>query len=175
MININRPAKVFQVDKLLAENGHVAVRLPAYHPELNPIENIWAIVKNYVALHNITFKMDDVRKLPEDKFRTILYCEAFFEEFGSSLRRDPDDPNVYSTTEGLKYVEEVTYKTYVTKAAGFAKRMPSSAMSYYLSVLANARLVKLHLDNGYSANYEAERFVHDVEAEHYFYPKTFAR
>lgn len=53
--------------------------------------------------------------------------------------------------------------------------MPSSALSYYLSVLANARLVKLHLDNGYNANYEAERFVHDVEAGHYFYPKTFAR
>lgn len=90
-----------------------------------------------------------------------LYCEAFCDEFGSSLRRDPDDPNILSTTEGLRYIEDALYKDYVAKSAGFANCMPSSALSYYLSVLTNARLVKIHLDNGYNGNYDAERFVHE--------------
>jgi hypothetical protein len=36
------------------------LRLPPYHPEFNPIEKIWAIVKNWVAARNTTFKIADV-------------------------------------------------------------------------------------------------------------------
>jgi transposase len=35
---------------LLARYGHVALRLPPYHPELKPIEKMWAMVKNWVAM-----------------------------------------------------------------------------------------------------------------------------
>jgi transposase len=41
--------KTFKIDALLAEHGHSALRLPPYHPDLNPIELIWASVKEYVA------------------------------------------------------------------------------------------------------------------------------
>lgn len=46
-INLNRLVKEFAIDKLLADHGHV-LRLPPYHPELNPIEKIWALMKNHV-------------------------------------------------------------------------------------------------------------------------------
>ncbi|KAH0818734.1 hypothetical protein GEV33_004057 [Tenebrio molitor] len=46
-------------------------RLPPYNPELNPIEKIWALVKNHVAAYNTTFKLDDVRKLAEAKFEAV--------------------------------------------------------------------------------------------------------
>jgi transposase len=39
------------------------LRLPPYHCELNPIELIWAQIKNEVASKNITFKLRDVKPL----------------------------------------------------------------------------------------------------------------
>lgn len=59
------------VDKILQEHGHDVLRLPAYHPELNPIELIWADVKNWVAARNVTFLHDDVIKLCTQKFNSI--------------------------------------------------------------------------------------------------------
>nr|CAH7765389.1 unnamed protein product [Callosobruchus chinensis] len=42
-----------------------------------------------------------------------LYEESFFKDFGSSLRRDVDDPNIYSGTTGLKFIIENLYKALV--------------------------------------------------------------
>ncbi|CAH0555076.1 unnamed protein product [Brassicogethes aeneus] len=50
---------------------NIVLRLPPYHPELNPIEGIWALLKNHIAAHNVTFKLDDVWKLAEDKLKNI--------------------------------------------------------------------------------------------------------
>jgi transposase len=47
LIRSNKPKyKMFDDDRILAEHGHVTLRLPPYHPELNAIEKIWAVVKN---------------------------------------------------------------------------------------------------------------------------------
>jgi hypothetical protein len=59
----------------LARYGHVALRLPLYHPELNPIEKMWAMVKNWVAMKNVTFLLQDVRKLAREKFSSITKDE----------------------------------------------------------------------------------------------------
>lgn len=61
----------YVVDTLLSEYGHSAIRLPPYHPELNPIENIWGILKNWVATRNVSFKLDDVKRLVEEKCANI--------------------------------------------------------------------------------------------------------
>jgi transposase len=52
----------YKIDGIFAEHNHNILRLPPYHLELNPIELIWAHVKNSVAQNNTTFKMDDVIK-----------------------------------------------------------------------------------------------------------------
>ncbi|XP_054260045.1 uncharacterized protein LOC128984729 [Macrosteles quadrilineatus] len=61
----------YVLDDILEREGHSVLRLPPYHPDLNPIEMIWADVKNYVASHNTTFKLCDVKKLCEEKFSSI--------------------------------------------------------------------------------------------------------
>ncbi|KAG8268245.1 hypothetical protein J6590_108454 [Homalodisca vitripennis] len=72
IIKANKPAyKRYVIDELLGEKGHVVLRLPPYHPELNAIEFIWAEVKNWVGAHNVRFKMDEVNKLVNDKFESI--------------------------------------------------------------------------------------------------------
>jgi len=59
------PAPEYRLDKLAAEHGILILRTPPYHPELQPIETCWAVVKNHVA-DNCDFKMSGLRNnLPE--------------------------------------------------------------------------------------------------------------
>jgi transposase len=46
------PKPEFMLDKLASEQGHTILRTPPYHPELQPIEVCWAVVKGHVAAHN---------------------------------------------------------------------------------------------------------------------------
>lgn len=72
LVKLNKGrTKMFKIDSLLAEHGHSVLRLPPYHPDLNAIEMIWAIIKNYVAKNNTTFKTDDCIKLVNDKISSI--------------------------------------------------------------------------------------------------------
>lgn len=59
------------LDKVLKENGHQCLRLPAYHAELNPIELIWAKLKGDIARRNLTFKLRDVEQLVVEAFLSI--------------------------------------------------------------------------------------------------------
>jgi hypothetical protein len=51
--------------------GHRVLRLPPYHPELNPIEKIWTLVKNWVAARNVSFKAKEVEKLTKERFEAV--------------------------------------------------------------------------------------------------------
>lgn len=67
--------KVFVFDNLLKQSGHFVLRLPPYHPDLNPIEMIWGIIKNHVAQKNVTNKMDDTIALCKNKIEEISVDE----------------------------------------------------------------------------------------------------
>ncbi|XP_075974910.1 uncharacterized protein LOC142975748 [Anticarsia gemmatalis] len=41
--------KIFYIDKLFSDQGHLVLRLPLYHPDLNPIDMVWAVIKAYVS------------------------------------------------------------------------------------------------------------------------------
>lgn len=57
----------YLIDTIARKAGHSILRTPPYHPELQPIENCWAIVKNHVARNNdCTIKK--VRSLLEEGF-----------------------------------------------------------------------------------------------------------
>lgn len=58
----------YKFDKLLTDDGHSVLRLPPYHPDLNPIELVWATIKGNVAKKNTTFKLNDVSRLAEYEF-----------------------------------------------------------------------------------------------------------
>ena len=63
------------LDTELHKHGHRVLRLPPYHPELNPIEKMWAQVKQWVAAHNVTYKLNDVIDLAKTKFAAITTTE----------------------------------------------------------------------------------------------------
>ncbi|GLV38172.1 hypothetical protein CBL_12818 [Carabus blaptoides fortunei] len=60
--------KKFAIDKILADSGFEVLRLPPYHPDLNPIEMMWASLKQDVGSKNVTFKLSDTQKLCEEWF-----------------------------------------------------------------------------------------------------------
>jgi hypothetical protein len=45
------PAPTFRLDQVAEAAGHSILRTPQYHPELQPIETCWGIVKNPMADH----------------------------------------------------------------------------------------------------------------------------
>ncbi|MCP5101374.1 MAG: hypothetical protein GY943_37990 [Chloroflexi bacterium] len=59
------PTPDFKLNHLAVAQGHKILRTPQYHPELQPIESCWAVVKNYMA-DMCDFTMSGMRKrLPE--------------------------------------------------------------------------------------------------------------
>jgi transposase len=60
----NKPNHIqFVLDKILEDHGHSVLRLPPYHPELNPIELLWGIIKGKVASQNVKFNLKTVEEL----------------------------------------------------------------------------------------------------------------
>ena len=90
IIKQNKPAKIFVVDEMIKKEGHSVVRLPPYHCNLNPIENIWALMKRDVAANNTTFKIADIKRLASDATdrisqetisKTIKHAEKIEQEY----------------------------------------------------------------------------------------------
>jgi hypothetical protein len=45
------PKPDYMIDKIAAAAGHSILRTPQYHPELQPIEMCWGVMKNHMAKH----------------------------------------------------------------------------------------------------------------------------
>jgi len=50
------PEPIYTIDQIARSYGHDVIRTPPYHPELQPIETCWGVVKNHVA-RNCDFTM----------------------------------------------------------------------------------------------------------------------
>jgi len=72
LIKMHKPQyETFAIDRLFADHGYTVLRLPPYHPDLNPIEQIWGIVKTRTAAKNVTFKLQDIQQLAEQNFAAV--------------------------------------------------------------------------------------------------------
>ncbi len=67
LINKYRPARIFKLDHMLQNEltykaRHIEIlRTPQYHPELQPIEKCWGVMKQYMAQH-CDFTLNGLRK-----------------------------------------------------------------------------------------------------------------
>lgn len=72
LVLLHKPRFVrYALDETVKEEGHDILRLPPYHPDLNPIELIWAEVKDYVASRNTTCKFSQVEALCKEKISNM--------------------------------------------------------------------------------------------------------
>lgn len=59
------------VDNTAVRAGCIVLRLPPYHCEFNPIELVWAKVKNGIAADNRDFKLSTVDVILRDKIKQV--------------------------------------------------------------------------------------------------------
>ncbi len=64
------PLPVYEVDEMANKQGHEILRTPPYHPELQPIELCWGIVKNYMSRH-CDFTLSNLKSQLEEGFNQV--------------------------------------------------------------------------------------------------------
>lgn len=64
------PVPTYALDEIAAEQGHEVLRTPPYHPELQPIETCWGVVKNQIA-RNSDFTMANLVNQLEAAFERV--------------------------------------------------------------------------------------------------------
>lgn len=64
------PVPTYELDEIAVEKGHKIVRTPPYHPELQPIEICWGVVKNQIA-RNCDFTMSNMLKQLDEAFNSV--------------------------------------------------------------------------------------------------------
>ena len=88
LLNQKAPVPTYAIDVLAENAGHEVLRTPQYHPELQPIETCWGIVKNQVA-RNCDFIMSNLLIQIETAFSTVTEktCEGLIKK----IRQIEDD------------------------------------------------------------------------------------
>ncbi len=64
------PEPIYEINKVAQSYGHDVLRTPPYHPELQPIETCWGVVKNHVA-RNCDFTMNTLIEQLECGFKKV--------------------------------------------------------------------------------------------------------
>jgi transposase len=64
------PSPIYEVDVIAGKHGHEIVRTPPYHPELQPIEVCWGVVKNHIA-RNCDFTLSNLKYQLEEGFTKV--------------------------------------------------------------------------------------------------------
>lgn len=64
------PEPTYEIDIIARKYGHEVIRTPPYHPELQPIEMCWGVIKNEVA-RNCDFTMDNLKFQLENAFEKV--------------------------------------------------------------------------------------------------------
>ena len=64
------PSPTYDLDEIAAEDGHEILRTPPYHPELQPIETCWAVVKNKIS-RTCDFTMANLLNQLDDAFAGV--------------------------------------------------------------------------------------------------------
>ena len=70
ILNKIAPSPTYILDEVAADYGHEILRTPPYHPELQPIETCWAVVKNQVA-RDCDFTMANLINQLENAFSCV--------------------------------------------------------------------------------------------------------
>lgn len=68
LIKSNFTEEIYKIDELLKRNGHEVLRLPPYHPDLNPIELVWGDTKGQLAQKSIDSNLDQKKNILERLF-----------------------------------------------------------------------------------------------------------
>ncbi|EEY59561.1 uncharacterized protein PITG_12133 [Phytophthora infestans T30-4] len=70
LVRANKPKPIYRVTEIARPFGHLVYFTPPYHPELQPIELIWANIKGQIA-NNPASNMDELKNKINDGFASL--------------------------------------------------------------------------------------------------------
>eukprot|EP00644_Phytophthora_capsici_P002669 jgi/Phyca11/105545/e_gw1.11.658.1 len=70
LVRANKPKPIYRVNEIARLFGHFVYFTPPYHPELQPIELIWANIKGHIA-NNPASTMDELKTKINDGFASL--------------------------------------------------------------------------------------------------------
>lgn len=95
VLNKYAPSPTYAIDEIAKQQDHEILRTPPYHPELQPIETCWGVVKNEVA-RNCDFTMSNLMAQIESAFKkvTAKTCTGLMKKVRANeddfWKRDPE-------------------------------------------------------------------------------------
>jgi len=99
VLNKVAPSPTYAIDEIAQQSGHEVLRTPPYHPELQPIETCWGVVKNEMARH-CDFTMSNLMIQIDSAFKkiTMKTCSGLIKK----MRNNEDefwqnDPGLYAS------------------------------------------------------------------------------
>lgn len=66
-----RGKKGFMYDEFMRLYGHVPLRTPPYHPELQPIELVWKQLKDFIRANRVEYTMEELHRLLDEAIASI--------------------------------------------------------------------------------------------------------
>jgi len=109
------PVPEYQLDILATEHEMSILRTPPYHPELQPIETCWAVVKNYMA-DNCDFTMKGLHERLPEAFEKVtprtcqeIIAKVIEQEDNYWIEDDKLD-EVYAANAEEEYTGKILYE-----------------------------------------------------------------
>ncbi|RLN46524.1 hypothetical protein BBJ28_00013853 [Nothophytophthora sp. Chile5] len=107
-VNLHRPAPIYEAQKIATKHGHL-LYFP-YHPELQPIELVWGLIKNRIALNRASNATDLNKKVAEElgKVTPENWCKYYrhVQKFEDKYLKALDDCPLISDAEGSEEESE---------------------------------------------------------------------
>ena len=79
------------VESIAKNAGHETLRLPPHHCELNLIEMVWGVLKNYVATENKDMTLKSVKELFRKRHAELKDQPEFWKKFVEKVKRIEED------------------------------------------------------------------------------------
>ncbi|XP_072403344.1 uncharacterized protein [Diabrotica undecimpunctata] len=98
------PEKIFKLDRLALQYGHQVLRLPPYHCQFNPIENVWSDCKRYYDANITTAGVTNeatvlniwkqsLQQVTPEKWRNyVKHAEKLINEYWETAKRIDINP-----------------------------------------------------------------------------------
>lgn len=107
------PKPKYILDVIAENEGHTIIRTPQYHPELQPIEICWGVIKNYCA-KKCDYTMEKLRIHLEDGFKQVtpITLKEIFKKVRSEEDRYWKEDEIEDENAEL-LEEEIQFRDYV--------------------------------------------------------------
>lgn len=94
----------FKLDVILRDHGHTVLRLPAHHPDLNPVKTVLSSVRDYVG-RDICLNLESVLKIASEKVSSLT-----IEDWQQACRQAEAEENGLKATERI--IDEISERTF---------------------------------------------------------------